>query len=41
MPMELLIELIKLVTALATLAALLRRNHPTIADDDTEKEEGR
>ena len=39
--MELLIEIIKLVTALATLAALLRRNHLMMADDDKEKEEGR
>ena len=39
--MELLTEIIKLVTAIATLAALLGRNHPTIADDDIEKEEGR
>ena len=39
--MELLIDIIKLVTALATLAALLRRNHPKIADDGKEKEEGR
>ena len=40
--MELLTEIIKLVTALATLAALLKRDHPTIADDDRAKEdEGR
>lgn len=39
--MDLLIEIVKLVTALATLAALLRRNHPKIADDSKEKEEGR
>ena len=39
--MELLTEIIKLVTAIATLVALLKRDHTTIADDDTEKEEGR
>ncbi len=39
--MELLTEIIKLVTAIATLAALLKRDHPTIADDSKEKEEGR
>ncbi len=39
--MELLIEIIKLVTALATLAALLKRDHSVIADESKEKEEGR
>ena len=39
--MELLTEIIKLVTALATLAALLKRDHTMSADDSKEKEEGR
>ena len=39
MPMELIIELVKLAAALAQLAAALnKRNHSEIADDDREKE---
>ena len=37
--MELLTEIIKLVTALATLAALLKRDHTVIADDNRAKED--
>ena len=37
-----MIEIIKLVTALTTLVAVLRRGHKKIADDDRAKEdEGR
>ena len=38
--MELLIELIKLLTALALLAETLRRNHDSVSDgEDVEEEE--
>ena len=37
--MELLIELVKLLTALALLTKELRRNHDTVSDDDDVDEE--
>lgn len=40
--MELLIELVKLLTALALLAEALRRSHDSVSDDeDVEEEENR
>ena len=37
--MELLIELIKLMTAVALLVKELRRNHDSVSDDSSEDEE--
>lgn len=39
--MELLIELVKLVTALVALATAFGKHHSEIGDGDKEKEEGR
>jgi hypothetical protein len=39
--MELLIELVKLATAIVVLVTALRRHHSEVGDGDKEKEEGR